>query len=408
MVTISKLNPTQLESIKQILTLRYSTNLETSSQKLIPEDFETKQITNPENVIEQSIRKSISTELDSNSKKIGISLSSGIDSTLVLALLRKEFPSTDIESISVKFSESTDETDVSKKISKKFHTNHHILEIDNFLEELPKAISIVKQPFWDLHWYYLVKKMKSLTNVFLSGDGGDELFGGYTFRYKKFLGLTNKNSNTKEKIISYLNCHERDWVPDQELIFGNECKFNWEEIYQILEPYFNNSLSNLTQVFLADYNGKLLHNMQPLYSSIHEHFDIQNITPIQNNQSIKLSCQIPNSMKYDYKTNSGKIILRHLVDKFDIKNLISSKKQGFSVNTVNMWNSYGKMIFLHYFDKSRLIEDKILNLNWIEKYVNKSTIDVRYVNKLLGILALEIWYRLFITQDLDSNEKLVV
>jgi len=407
-VTISKLNPTQLESIKQILTLRYSTNLETSSQKLIPEDFETKQITNPENVIEQSIRKSISTELDSNSKKIGISLSSGIDSTLVLALLRKEFPSTDIESISVKFSESTDETDVSKKISEKFHTNHHILEIDNFLEELPKAISIVKQPFWDLHWYYLVKKMKSLTNVFLSGDGGDELFGGYTFRYKKFLELTNENSNTKEKIISYLNCHERDWVPDQELIFGNECKFNWEEIYQILEPYFNNSLSNLTQVFLADYNGKLLHNMQPLYSSIHEHFDIQNITPIQNNQSIKLSCQIPNSMKYDYKTNSGKILLRHLVEKFDIKNLISSKKQGFSVNTVNMWNSYGKMIFLHYFDKSRLIEDKILNLNWIEKYVNKSTIDVRYVNKLLGILALEIWYRLFITQDLNSNEKLVI
>jgi len=407
-VTISKLNPTQLESIKQILTLRYSTNLETSSQKLIPEDFETKQITNPENVIEQSIRKSISTELDSNSKKIGISLSSGIDSTLVLALLRKEYPSNEIESVSVKFSESTDETEISKKISEKFQTNHHILEIDNFLEELPKAISIVKQPFWDLHWYYLVKKMKNLTNVFLSGDGGDELFGGYTFRYKKFLELTNENSNTKEKIISYLNCHERDWIPDQELIFGNKCKFNWEEIYQILEPYFNNSLSNLTQVFLADYNGKLLHNMQPLYSSIHEHFDIQNITPIQNNQSIKLSCQIPNSMKYDYKTNSGKILLRHLVEKFDIKNLISSKKQGFSVNTVNMWNSYGKMIFLHFFDKSRLVEDKILNLNWIEKYVNKSTIDVRYVNKLLGILALEIWYRLFITQDLNSNEKLVI
>ena len=408
MVTISKLNLTQLESIKQILALRYSTNLETSFQKLVPEDFETKQIINPENIIEQSIRKSISTELDSNSKKIGISLSSGIDSTLVLALLRKEFPSTDIESVSVKFSESIDETDISKKISEKFDTNHHILEIDNFLEELPKAISIVKQPFWDLHWYYLIKKMKSLTNVFLSGDGGDELFGGYTFRYKKFLELTNENSNTKEKIISYLNCHERDWVPDQELIFGNECKFNWEEIYQILEPYFNNSLSNLTQVFLADYNGKLLHNMQPLYSSIHEHFDIQNITPIQNNQSIKLSCQIPNSMKYDYKTNSGKIMLRHLVEKFDVQNLISSKKQGFSVNTVNMWNSYGRIIFLHYFDKSRLIEDKILNLNWIEKYVNKSTLDVRYVNKLLGILALEIWYRLFITQDLNSNEKLVI
>ena len=406
MVTISKLNPTQLESIKQILTLRYSTNLETSSQKLVPEDFETKQITNPENVIEQSIRKSISTELDSNSKKIGISLSSGIDSTLVLALLRKEFPSTDIESISVKFSESTDETAISKKISEKFQTNHHILEIDNFLEELPKAISIVKQPFWDLHWYYLVKKMKNLTNVFLSGDGGDELFGGYTFRYKKFLELTNENSSTKEKIISYLNCHERDWVPDQELIFGNECKFNWEEIYQILEPYFNNSLSNLTQVFLADYNGKLLHNMQPLYSSIHEHFDIQNITPIQNKQLLQFSCEIPNRLKYDFDTNSGKILLVHLLEKFGIKQLTSSKKQGFSVNTLNMWKSYGKDIFLHYFDKSRLLEDKIINSDWIEHHITKNDLDVRYVNKFLGILALEIWYRIFMTNEVNPNEKL--
>ena len=406
MVTISKLNPTQLESIKQILTLRYSTNLETSSQKLVPEDFETKQITNPENVIEQSIRKSISTELDSNSKKIGISLSSGIDSTLVLALLRKEFPSTDIESISVKFSESTDETAISKKISEKFQTNHHILEIDNFLEELPKAISIVKQPFWDLHWYYLVKKMKSLANVFLSGDGGDELFGRYTFRYKKFLELTNENSSTKEKIISYLNCHERDWVPDQELIFGNECKFNWEEIYQLLEPYFNNSLSNLTQVFLADYNGKLLHNMQPLYSSIHEHFDIQNITPIQNKQLLQFSCEIPNNQKYDYNSNSGKIVLVNLLKKFNIKHLVSPKKQGFSVNTINLWNLYGKRIFLNFFDKSRLVEDKVINFDWIDKHMSKNNLDVRYVNKFLGILALEIWYRIFITNEVNPNEKL--
>jgi len=405
-VAISKLNPTQLESIKQILTLRYSTNLETSSQKLIPEDFETKQIINPENIIEQSIRKSISTELDSNSKKIGISLSSGIDSTLVLALLRKEFPSTDIESVSVKFSESIDETNVSKKISEKFDTNHHILEIDNFLEELPKAISIVKQPFWDLHWYYLIKKMKSLTNVFLSGDGGDELFGGYTFRYKKFLESTNENSSTKEKIISYLNCHERDWVPDQELIFGNECKFNWEEIYQILEPYFNNSLSNLTQVFLADYNGKLLHNMQPLYSSIHEHFDIQNITPIQNKQLLQFSCEIPNNQKYDYNSNSGKIVLVNLLKKFNIKYLVSPKKQGFSVNTINLWNLYGKRIFLHFFDKSRLVEDKVINFDWIDKHISKNNLDVRYVNKFLGILALEIWYRIFITNEVNPDEKL--
>ena len=334
------------------------------SPKLLPENFHEKQTDEkPEEFVEKSIREKISHEIGTNTGKIGISLSSGIDSTLILALLREEYPSNEIESVSVKFSESTDETNASKKISEKFQTNHHILEIDNFLEELPKAISIVKQPFWDLHWYYLTKEMKNFTDVFLSGDGGDELFAGYTFRYKKFLELTNENSTNQEKILAYLNCHERDWVPDQEQIFGREVQFNWNEIYKILGPYFDNSLPRLTQVFLADYNGKLTYNMNPLYKLIHEHFAIQNIAPIQNDELIQYSCAIPNDQKYDSKLNLGKIILLKLLEKYKVKNLISSNKQGFSVNTSKLWNSYGKKIFLHYFDKSRLVEDQIINLD---------------------------------------------
>ena len=323
--------------------------------------------------------------------------------------MKKEFPSIKIESISVKFSQSIDETDASKKISEKFDTNHHVLEIDNFLEELPQAIKIVKQPFWDLHWYYLVKKMKKLTPVFLSGDGGDELFGGYTFRYSKFLeqiGSYDDKSTVEEKIILYLNCHERDWVPDQELIFGDECKFNWEEIYNILRPYFNNSLSNLNQVLLADYNGKLLHNMQPLYSLIHKHFGITNITPIQNNETIKMSCDLAASKKYLFSTNTGKIPLVDLIEKYGLTNMISQKKQGFSVNTVNMWNSYGHKICKYYLDDARISDAKIINQEWIEKYINQEDLDVRIVNKFLGLLALEIWYRLFISKEITPSEKL--
>ena len=379
------------------------------SQKLLPENFHEKQTDEkPEEFVEKSIRRKISHEIGTNTGKIGISLSSGIDSTLILALLREEYPSNEIESVSVKFSESTDETNASKKISEKFQTNHHILEIDNFLEELPNAISIVKQPFWDLHWYYLVKKMKNFTNVFLSGDGGDELFGGYTFRYKKFLKLTNENSTSNEKIIAYLNCHERDWVPDQESIFDKENQFSWNDIYKILEPYFDNTLPRLTQVFLADYNGKLIHNMQPLYKSIHDYFSIRNITPIQNEELIQFSCLLRNDQKYDFKSNQGKIILVNLLEKYNLKHLTSTQKQGFSVNTFNLWNRYGKEIFLHYFDKSRLVEDKIINSDWIDKHISKNDLDTRYINKFLGILALEIWYRLLVTKEMNENEKLQI
>tara|TARA_B100000745_G_scaffold94687_1_gene59804 strand:+ start:53 stop:805 length:753 start_codon:yes stop_codon:yes gene_type:complete len=250
--------------------------------------------------------------------------------------------------------------------------------------------------------------MKTLTNIFFSGDGGDELFGGYTFRYKKFLELTNENSTRHEKVIAYLNCHKRDWVPDQEAVFDKSNQFNWNNIYEILEPYFDNTLPRLTQVFLADYNGKLIHNMQPLYKSIHDYFSIKNITPIQNKELIQHSCLLGNGQKYNPKSNLGKIVLVNILEKYNLKYLVSPKKQGFSVNTTNLWNSYGKKIFLHFFDKSRLIEDKIINSDWIEKYISKNDLDIRYVNKFLGIFALEIWYRLIITKEMNDNEKLQI
>ena len=115
--------------------------------------------------------------------------------------------------------------------------------MDNYLRELPKAISIIKLPFWDLHWYHVVKKSQSLAKYLASGDGGDELFAGYTFRYKKFLSLIETNSTSLEKIKAYLSCHERDHVPDQEIVFGKKAKFSWECIYKTLVPYFDNALS---------------------------------------------------------------------------------------------------------------------------------------------------------------------
>ena len=122
----TKLNNIQLENIKQILTLRYSTNLENLSLPLQSNNIQNSIIETPEIFIEKSIRETISDQVKNKNEKIGISLSSGIDSTLILALLREEFPSIEIESLSIKFSESVDETENSKKISEKFETNHHV------------------------------------------------------------------------------------------------------------------------------------------------------------------------------------------------------------------------------------------------------------------------------------------
>ena len=48
----------------------------------------------------------------------------------------------------------------------------------------------------------------------------------------------------------------------------------------------------------------------------------------------------------------------------------------------------------------------IIDNDWIQKYIDKSDLDVRYINKFLGILALEVWYKLFVSNELSSKDTL--
>jgi asparagine synthase (glutamine-hydrolysing) len=357
--------------------------------------------------IEKSIENTIKNQLESkNVKNVSIALSGGVDSTLILAFLRKTLPDIQIDAISIKFANSVDETKSAAKIAEHFSVNHHVVELDNYLRELPKAISIVKLPFWDVHWYYVVKKAQTLSKYLASGDGGDEVFGGYTFRYKKFLSLTTDNSTALEKVKAYLECHERDRVPDQEKLFGSKCNFNWQSIYDILIPYFDNPLPRLTQVLLADYNGKLLYNFSPINTALHNHFSIESIAPLLSVQLVSYMTPLPNKFKYNSQTNVGKLLLRELLQKHKANSLISEEKLGFNVNTINLWHSHGRRLCEQYLLNSRIVQNGWINQEWIDQHLNKTELDIKYVNKFLGLLAFEIWYRLFITNEMKDTVTL--
>jgi len=399
-------NNNQLDnsSLVNILTLRYDPAINPNLIPKTSQDFsEDKNFINIQK-IEDSICNEIQNKINEN--EISIALSGGVDSTLMLGLLRKVKPNEKIHAVSIKFRNSVDETPAASKIAEKFNAEHHVIHLENYLSELPKAISIIKLPFWDLHWYYVVKKAKTLSKILISGDGGDELFAGYTFRYKKFFSLTSENSSPLEKVKAYLECHERDRVPDQSDIFTKTCNFSWENIYNRLLPFFDNNLTRINQVCLADYNGKLLYNFNPINTRIIDYFQMNLLTPLLNKELISSASHIPSYVKYNQKTNLGKLPLRTLLEKYDASSLVGKEKLGFNVNTLDLWKENGHDLCKYYFDKSRLIESGLINKEWIMKHVDSSELDVKYVNKFLGLLACEIWYRLFITNDMSSNDTL--
>ncbi len=123
----------------------------------------------------------------------GAYLSSGIDSTLVVALLRE---SHEVDTFSIGFSgrhREINELGLARATAKALGTRHHEVEVDReeYQEKLPEIIVAQENPIADPSapaLYFLAREAKKFVTVILSGEGSDELFGGYPI-YQEPLAL---------------------------------------------------------------------------------------------------------------------------------------------------------------------------------------------------------------------------
>jgi len=394
-----------------MLTLRYDPTIQIDSPvpKIPADKVESKRsnIYPSSKEVEKEIRLIINKSISRfDPKRISLALSTGVDSNLMLTLIRDEYPKLDIKCISVSFDESG-EASYAKKIAESKNTDFYNVTVDNPLKDLPFLISIIKEPRWNLYQYYFIEKSKKYSNVLFTGDGGDELFGGYTFRYSKFLKLLKEGDDWKQRVRHYLDCHERDWVPDQEKIFGENIRFDWSSIYSLLKAYFDNELDPVDQVLLADYNGKLIYDFVPTNDRFFNYFGITGLSPILDNKIIDMSFRIPPSVKFNSETGIGKIPLREILSGLNGKN-ISDTKIGFGMDLKKLWSSTAKEIVTSTLSNASVFRDKIISRDFYERSIKKidETYDVRYISKMLQLLSLEIWYKMFITFEVSSKYSL--
>ena len=395
--------------IQNFLTIRYDPS-KFSEDISNWKNFKTKNTDFNGKITEKLLVNSIKSSIPDNDKPIAISLSSGIDSSLCLALLRNVFPKRKITAICGVFENGNDESIIAHKIADKFSADFKIVHMDSIFTNMPEIISISKKPRWNTYNHLISKEAKKYSNYLVTGDGADELFGGYTFRYKKFNQLHESNDNWLTKAKKYLECHNRDWVVDQNLLFHPNLNFNWETIYNYFKPYFQNKLKPLTQVMLADFNGKLSLDFIPTGKAIFNHYNINGIPIFLDPQLILFSTQLPLNQKYDENNFKGKLILRKIASRFDVKHI--EEKKGFSPSLLFDWQNNGKIITESFLlnKTSQIYAKKIINFDWVVKAFEKVEFDgdVRYLNRLISILALEIWIRIFITHELKSSSKLTI
>jgi asparagine synthase (glutamine-hydrolysing) len=120
---------------------------------------------------------------------VGIFLSGGIDSSAIAALAHKQ--GVKLSSFTLGFDEAAfDERDQAAELAKKFGFEHHafLAKPEDLLAIADEAIEHYDVPYADsssLNTWILARETKKYTKAVLTGDGGDELFGGYR-RYGYF------------------------------------------------------------------------------------------------------------------------------------------------------------------------------------------------------------------------------
>jgi asparagine synthase (glutamine-hydrolysing) len=179
-----------------------------------------------EELLEESIRIRMMSDVP-----LGIFLSGGIDSSAIVALLRKNF-SGKIHTFSVGFSDKKfDERRYAKTVAELYETNHTELVVEPDLKnDLQKIVWHFDEPFADpsaIPSFYLSKAAAQYVKVILCGEGGDELFAGY----KRYF-IHNRN-----RFLDYLPHSLFNLAKNisKKLPFSIDKKHGWGKIGRILE-----------------------------------------------------------------------------------------------------------------------------------------------------------------------------
>lgn len=142
-------------------------------------------ITQLQTLVDDSVRSQLVGD-----RPVGLFLSGGWDSSVIAESMRRAEPEASIEAFTVRFAHDTDDqkfnqdADLARKTAQALNINHHevVLSAEDIIERADQIAFALDQPTAN-HSVYALDKVAALAktkvSIVLSGDGGDESFGGY-------------------------------------------------------------------------------------------------------------------------------------------------------------------------------------------------------------------------------------
>jgi asparagine synthase (glutamine-hydrolysing) len=363
--------------------------------------------------IEEAFERSITRHLISD-VPVGSFLSGGMDSASVVALASQKVPRLmtftggfDLSSasgIELVFDERRD----AERVAHRFHTSHYemVVHSGDMAHIFPKLIWHLEDLRVGMCYqnFYIAQLASKFVKVALAGGGGDEMFGGYPWRYKIIEGHKTVNGFDK--------AYYRYWtrlIPDREKknffnkqIWSKIKNLSTFEIYRDIAKKSNNGAS-LNRAFYFEAKT-FLHGLLVVEDKISMANSLEVRLPFLDKELVELSTRIPSA--YKHNSGKGKFILRKAMSKFLPTTITKKKKQGFSPPDASWYRGesidYVKKILLD----PRTLNRGYFNPRYIHSMINEH-VSGKVNHRLLiwSLLCFEWWNRIFIDQQDVENAK---
>lgn len=369
---------------------------------------------------------------------VGSYLSGGMDSGSITAQASRHvkristftcgFDMSEVTGVEANYDERRD----AELMANHFKTEHYeqVLNAGDIRWSLPRVVYHLEDLRVGMSYpnYYISRLASKFVKVCLQGTGGDELFGGYPWRYYRIF----KSVSQREFFDLYYEFWQR-LVPDnqREDLFPSEVRkqvdfgdpkrifervftFNEKLKYDSPEDHINNSLYFEAKTFLP---GLLLvGDKLSMANGLEERF------PFLDNDLVNFAQQIPVKYKLgnlekmlqinenDFKKRSksyqeyddGKNVLRKAMMNFMPEKILNRKKQGFSAPDESWYRGENAAYIKELLLDKKTISSEFINQDYIKKIVNQH-INEHVNHRLLiwSFMNFEWWCRIFL-----NNEKI--
>lgn len=337
---------------------------------------------------------------------IGLFLSGGVDSTILLGLMRR-YGMEDIHTFSLGFPDSSvgDELDVATRLARYFGTDHRILTptADDMLTRLPQVVwaadDLMRDPA-SLPTLLLAEEASRSMKVVFSGEGGDEAFAGYgryrTGAIERFLkGMLFPGTGGFRSRGDL-----RGGVAKQ--LLGSEllaARGRWREALKESWQSRPADWTPLQKMQALDLEHALPDNLLVKADRMLMAHGVEGRMPFVDRRLVCWGLSLPDELKQDRR--EGKKILKSWASTFMPAEHFAAKKRGFYV-PVNDWWQGDRLVAL-----SRVLSNNVAIREWfqpagVQRLLADQGRTQRSGRQLMTLLQFALWHHFFVQSSTSA------